>query len=56
MEGVAFSIAVLVAIAVAFFGSRRKRKQGPVQTSEPPKPTSAPDDWPRDGGDNPRAP
>jgi hypothetical protein len=28
----------------------------PEQRVEPPGERSAPDDWPRDGGDNPRAP
>lgn len=56
VEGAFFLIAVIVAIVLAVFGSRRKRQQGPVQTTEPPGERSAPDDWPRDGGDNPRAP
>jgi hypothetical protein len=58
VEGLVFTIAVIVAIVVAVFGNRRRhqRKQGPVQTTEPPGERSAPDDWPRDGGDNPRTP
>ena len=58
MEGLFFTLAAIVAIAIGIglYPRRKKDTQGPKQTTEPPGERSAPDDWPRDGGDNPRAP
>ena len=58
MEGLLFTIAVLVVIAVlvGILPRRKADAQGPQQTTDPPGDRSAPDDWPRDGGGNPRAP
>jgi hypothetical protein len=60
MEGLLF---VVGALAVLFLATRwggdlfaRQVRRGPEQEVEPPGERSAPDDWPRDGGDNPRAP
>jgi hypothetical protein len=58
MEGLIFTIAVIVAIAigVGLLPRRAGGAKGPEQTTDPPGERSAPDDWPRDGGDNPSAP
>jgi hypothetical protein len=60
MEGLLFVVGIL---AVLFFATRwgaglflRRVARGPEQHVEPPGDRSAPDEWPRDGGDNPRAP
>ena len=56
MEGLVFTIAVIVVIAMAvgLLPGRFKGRRPP--RTDPPGDLSAPDDWPRDGGDNPRAP
>jgi hypothetical protein len=58
MEGALFTIGALVVIAIAIglIPRRKGDARGPEQTTEPPGDRNAPDDWPRDGGDNPRAP
>lgn len=58
MEGLLFTIGALVVIAivVGILPRRKGDARGPEQTTDPPGDRSAPDDWPRDGGDNPRAP
>lgn len=60
MEGLLFVVGI---VAVLFLATRwgadifrRRSEQAPPQQVEPPGERSAPDDWPRDGGDNPRAP
>lgn len=58
MEGFVIVIAVVLALVV---GARLVKGDTPVrqkqpQSTEPPGERSAPDDWPRDGGDNPSAP
>jgi hypothetical protein len=55
VEGLVLTIALLVAlgIAVGIVPLRRRRRR--VEPAPPPG-RSAPDDWPRDGGDNPSAP
>lgn len=57
MDGLLMTVAILVALAVAFTARRRRHaRRGPEQTTEPPGERTAPDEWPRDGGDNPSAP
>lgn len=57
MDGLLMTVAILVAVAVAFTARRRRNaRRGPEQTTEPPGERTAPDEWPRDGGDNPSAP
>jgi hypothetical protein len=60
MEGLVFVIAVLAVLFLATrWGARFFRRQvnrEPEQRVDPPGQRSAPDDWPRDGGDNPRSP
>ena len=58
MEGLLFTIALLIVIGIGIglLPRRWSRARGPEQTTDPPGETSAPDDWPRDGGDNPRSP
>ncbi len=58
MEGMILTITLIVAIAigVGLVPRWRGRRRYPKQTSDPPGERSAPDDWPRDGGDNPPAP
>ncbi len=58
MEGLVIVIALVVALV---FGARLAKgrtamKQKEPQSTEPPGERSAPDDWPRDGGDNPSGP
>jgi hypothetical protein len=56
MEGLLFTIALVAAIVFAAVRWRRSGTSRPPQSTEPPGERSAPDDWPRDGGDNPPAP
>jgi hypothetical protein len=58
VEGLLFTVAIVIAaaIAIGLIPRRKGDAKGPEQTTEPPGDRSAPDDWPRDGGDNPRAP
>jgi hypothetical protein len=58
VEGLLLTLALFVALGIGLglIPRSRRRWRGPEQTSEPPGDRSAPDDWPRDGGDNPRAP
>jgi hypothetical protein len=58
MEGLLFTIGALVVIAIVIglIPRRKGDAQGPEQTTDPPGERTPPDDWPRDGGDNPRAP
>ena len=57
MEGLVIVVAILIALGLGArlaLGKRAEQKQ--PQTTEPPGERTAPDDWPRDGGDNPSAP
>ena len=58
MDGLVIIIALLVVVGVAarVVMSRSPLKQKEPQTTSPPGRRSAPDDWPRDGGDNPSGP
>jgi hypothetical protein len=60
MEGLLFVVGVLAVLFLATrWGARIFRRQsarGPEHEVDPPGERSAPDEWPRDGGDNPRAP
>lgn len=58
MEGLVIVIAILIALGVGarlVLGNRAAGQKEP-QSTEPPGERSAPDDWPRDGGDNPTGP
>lgn len=57
-SGIIFLAALAAIVLIVAFGRRRSlaSRQEPAQTTEPPGDISPPDDWPRDGGDNPRAP
>ena len=56
MDGLLMTLAIFIALIVAFGLRRWHSNSGPEQTTEPPGRQTAPDDWPRDGGDNPTAP
>lgn len=58
MDGLVFLIAVLIAVGIAarVMASRSPMRQKEPQPTEPPGRRTAPDDWPRDGGDNPSGP
>lgn len=58
MQGLVILIAIVVALAVAvrLMVGRSRPAQKEPRSTEPPGERSAPDDWPRDGGDNPRGP
>ena len=58
VSGAIFLAAIVAVVLIIAFGRRRSlaSRIEPEQTVEPPGETSPPDDWPRDGGDNPRAP
>ena len=58
MEGIVLVIAVVVALGVAWrlaVGRSDFRQKSP-QSTDVPGETSPPDDWPRDGGNNPSGP
>jgi hypothetical protein len=58
MDGLVIIIAVLIAVGVAarMIMSRSPLKQKEPQTTETPGRRTPPDDWPRDGGNNPSGP
>lgn len=58
MEGLVIVIALVIALVlgVRLAKGRKPIQQKEPQTTEPPGERSAPDDWPRDGGNNPSGP
>lgn len=58
MEGLVIVIALVIALVlgVRLAKGRKRVQQKEPQTTEPPGERSAPDDWPRDGGNNPSGP
>lgn len=58
MEGLVVIVALVIALVlvVRLVVSRKPARQKEPQSTEPPGRRTAPDEWPRDGGDNPRSP
>ena len=58
MEGLVIVIAIVIAVGLGarLVLGRRPARQKEPQPTEPPGERSAPDDWPRDGGNNPTGP